>query len=306
MATSERSWRVLVFGELLWDLLPDGEVLGGAPANLAYRLVSLGVPTLLVSRVGRDARGAAAVDALRRIGVETSGIETDPHYPTGTVQVTFRADGFHDFTIVSDVAYDQIDASGVGSAAAETAECLAFGTLAQRAPTSHRALERLLDRTAARLRVCDVNLRRDGYSEETLRFSLERANVLKLSSEEVPELARLEPGLSLDPMAFCAEALERWNLDTVVVTRGADGAVAANAQGETADVGGLAVEVVDTIGSGDAFTAAFIESLLHRRPLAEACARGNALGALVAATRGGTEPVPAQRIRKLLGRQGRR
>ncbi len=305
MATSDRSWRVLVFGELLWDLLPDGEVLGGAPANLAYRLVSLGVSTLLVSRVGTDGRGAAAVDALRRMGVESSGIETDPHYPTGTVPVTFRADGSHDFTIVRDVAFDHIEAAGVGSAAAETAECLAFGTLAQRSPASRRALQRLLDRSAARLRVCDVNLRRDCYAEESLRFSLEQANILKLSSDEIPELARLEAGFPVDPAAFCAEALAGWNLDTVVVTRGAGGAVAANARGETADVPGLAVDVADTIGCGDAFTAAFVESLLAGRRLVEACARGNALGALVAATRGGTEPVHARRIEELLGRQGR-
>jgi fructokinase len=292
--------RLLSVGELLWDLLPSGPVLGGAPANLAFRAASLGLSTSFASRVGADDLGRRALDELRALGLATDLVQLDPLHATGTVPVTFRPDGTHEFTILPDVAYDYLEAPSELLAAARAADAFCFGTLCQRSAVSRATLTRLLDVTAARLVVCDVNLRRDCYSEASLRFSLARANVLKLNEAEVAELASLLPRPTRSVEEFCAGALEAWSLETVVVTRGADGAYARDAHGASVSLPGYRVPIVDTIGSGDAFTAAFVAALLAGRALDEATRRGNALGALVASRRGPTEPIPAGAIEGLL------
>ena len=300
---------VLAFGEVLWDLLPDGPVLGGAPGNFAYRANSLGDRAFIVSRLGRDSLGDRAWDRLGELGLDRRFVQRHASRPTGTVSVFVDARGNPDFTIHTSVAYDAIEATEELLSFAPSADCLCFGTLIQRTPGSRETLHRLLeaipsfDGDKGCLRLLDINLRKECFSPETVRFSLGHADVLKLNDHEAKELAAMLdlPMRSLPDL--CDRFLEGWGLKCCVVTLGERGAYAAAAGGEKVHVPGHRVKVVDTCGSGDAFTAGFIHELLRHRPLADCCALGNALGALVASQAGGTAPVSREDLTRL-GRGG--
>ena len=291
---------ILSVGELLWDLLPSGAVLGGAPANLAYRVAALGTPARLVTRVGRDGWGERALQELRDRGLDVSLIQQDPRRPTGSVRVAFDENGSHAFEIVRDVAYDSIEAQPAALEAAADASAICFGTLIQRSPASRATLATLLDASRASWALCDVNLRPGCYSDETLRWSTTRANVLKLNDEEIPDLAHLLPAAPRAPGDFARAAVTAWRLRACVVTLGERGAVAADDSGSVVYEPGYRVSVGDTIGSGDAFTAAFLLGLMGGMPLASAVQRGNALGALVATQRGAMNAVATEEIDALV------
>ena len=282
---------VLSFGETLWDLLPTGPALGGAPCNLAVRAREAGARTLLVSRVGRDPLGDRAVERLAALGVDVRLVQRDDGRPTGTVPVKVDARGVPDFTITPDVAYDRIEATEDALAAASSADALAFGTLAQRSEASRAALHALLDRAEGALKFLDLNLRKACWTPETVDASLRRANVVKLSEEEARTLAELfrlphEPG-----RALMAAIAGRWSLDGLAVTLGERGAAGLRGA-ERAFAPARQTAVVDTCGSGDAFSAGFLHAWIEGLPLAEALDRGNGMGALAAAQAGGGEPLP--------------
>lgn len=280
---------MLSFGETLWDLLPSGPALGGAPCNLAVRVNDAGGRGLLVTRLGRDALGDRALERLRERGLDVRLVQRDDARPTGTVPVRVDAAGVPDFTILPDVAYDRIEAAGEALAAAATADAVAFGTLAQRAAVSRASLGRLLDAAPRALKFLDLNLRRDCWTRETVEASLGRADVLKLNEAEERRLGELF-GLPGEGLALRRAIADRWSLDAVVVTLGERGAAAVRGD-ETAESPAPPVKVVDTCGSGDAFAAAFLLAHLEGRPLREALDRGNAMGARVAAQAGATEPL---------------
>ncbi len=293
---------VVAFGETLWDLLPSGPVLGGAPCNFAVRVNSLGDRALLVTRLGRDELGTRAFEEMGRLGLDTALVQWDERKPTGTVPVRVDAKGVPDFTIVPDVAYDFIEPRPELLEAAAAADAVCFGTLVQRSAGSRRALRKVLEAAGGALKLLDVNLRKACCTRETVEDALRRADVVKLNDDELRWLRR-EFGLrGRTEAALAREAAGRWGLDGVVVTRGERGAVAA-AGGDTVEVPGIRVEVVDTIGSGDAFSAAFLHLWLEGRPLRECCEAGNALGALVARTKGATAPVSLLEIELLGGRK---
>lgn len=292
---------ILSFGETLWDLLPGGPVLGGAPCNLAYRVNSLGERGRIVTRLGRDELGKAAAEQLRSLGMDLSLLQWDERWPTGTVPVKLNANGVPDFRILPDVAYDYLAATDELLAAASTADCICFGTLIQRSPESRATLRRVLEASPGALQVLDLNLRRGCYSEESVRSSLEAADVLKLNDAEVLELARmfgLKAGTPHDAARACRS---KWSLDACVVTLGPRGAFGVTAT-EEASVEGWKVDVVDTIGAGDAFTAAFVTGRLRGRSLDDCCYFGNALGALVSGTKGATSPIGLDEINRFCGR----
>ncbi len=291
---------IVAFGELLWDLLPEGPVLGGAPFNFAYRAGALGHRAFVIGRIGRDELGRRALERIEELDVDGSFLQRDPEKPTGTVEVRFDPQGGHDFTIIPNTAYDFIEPAPEALELAARADCLCFGTLAQREKVSRETLGLLLERFRGRFRLLDVNLRRDCYTEEVIRASLQQAEILKLNDGEVAEVAAAA-GARAEELPGAVEALlRRTSLRHVVLTLGAGGAFAASRGGQRAYVAGYAVEVVDTVGSGDAFTAGFIDAMLRGAPLAEACRRGNALGALVAAQEGATQVLDAARLEELL------
>ena len=291
---------VLSYGETLWDLLPTGAVLGGAPFNFVYRANSLGDRGLIVTRLGRDELGRQAWERIVALGVETRFVQWDDDEPTGTANVTFDARTNPDFTIVPNVAYDNIETTDDLLEFAARADCICFGTLIQRTPRGRQALAAVLDASGDNLKLLDINLRKECFNEDTVRSSLQKAHVLKLNDDEAMALDGML-GLATQSIPEFAETMMAgWSLTHCVITFGEAGAFAAGADGERAYVPGYRVEAVDCCGAGDAFTAGFIHRLLRERSVGECCELGNALGAMAAAQEGGTVPISPDDIGKFL------
>lgn len=296
----------LAFGEALWDLLPQGAALGGAPLNFAHRLAALGTPAIPVSRLGRDDLGERARRAVAGLGLRTDLIQRDDHLPTGTVRVTLDADRQPDYLIVPGVAYDAIEWTPELAALAGGAACVCFGTLAQRAPASRQTLARLLDAAPRALKFCDINLRRGCYGAETVRSSIERADALKLNEQELATVRELM-GLPPAGLAELAARLRRVGaLRYVLVTLGDRGALAVGPDDEIVYAPGRPVRLVDPLGAGDAFAAGFVHALLGGSGLRAACELGVALGALTAARAGATAAIAPGEVQRMLRLDGGR
>lgn len=286
---------VVAFGEILWDLLPSGPKLGGAPFNFAYRVNSLGDSGVIASRLGRDELGSKAYDQVLSLGMDTSYIQWDETAPTGTVEITLDANKNPDYFIVPTVAYDNTELREPLLDAARTADCLSFGTLMQRTPTARKTLESLLDASKNPVKLLDINLRKNCYTTDTITKSLEHANVLKLNDDEARYLAGLFD-LPEDSVAFSDAIIRKFSVDCCVITFGERGAFGTSAGNKKAYVPGYEVDVVDSCGAGDAFAAGFIYRYLRGQPLRDCCELGNAMGAMVAAQPGATIPVSREEI----------
>ena len=287
---------IFAFGELLWDILPSCTVLGGAPFNFAYRVNSLGDTGLMISRLGRDELGRKAFDQVVQLGLDTRYIQWDQDLPTGTVQVSFDEDNKPDYVIIPAVAYDQIELTDKLGEAVSTADCLCFGTLSQRAKKSRKTIEQLLDRAKKSLKFLDINLRKDCYNTETVSFSLQKADILKLNEDEAGRLGRMLGVSHKNIQEFCEKMLDQWAIEHCVVTLGEKGAFAMSTSGEKVYVPGYKVKLADSIGSGDAFSAGFVHKLLRDKSITQAAQFGNVLGALVAKKEGATSPVTVEEI----------
>jgi len=218
---------MVAFGEMLWDLLPSGRVLGGAPFNFAHRVAGIGDRGIMVSRLGNDALGREALAAMRTLGMDAACIQADTVHPTGTVPVSLDDAGSPVYTILPDVAYDHIAPTPEMEAAVAGADCLCFGTLVQRSPVSAATLHRLLSRYHGRMRLLDLNLRRDCWTPESVRSSIERADVLKLNDDEAGVIAPFF-GLADVPLhEFPGRLIAGTRLSHVVLTLGSRGAFAA-------------------------------------------------------------------------------
>ncbi len=286
----------LAFGELLWDELPTGRVLGGAPGNFAYRLSTLGIPTYLVSRIGADSLGDSALSAIQEHGVAADLVQRDPQHPTGTVKVALDSIGTPTYTIIEQVAYDFIEPSALLLEKASKATLFCYGSLSQRTATSRETLSKLLESASGALKFFDVNLRKNCFSTAVLNQSLKACNIAKLNHEEIAHLAELFSlkGSTLEEQS--QSLLEKFNLDIVLITMAERGAFATSSQGSPVYAPGYRVNVIDTIGSGDAFSAAFCHTLLNSGGVRDACELGNKLGALVAKTKGAMSSVSAQEL----------
>jgi len=283
--------KVLAVGEVLWDLLPDGKQLGGAPSNFAYHCRSLGADARIVTRIGDDDLGREVLERFRGLDLPTDGVEIDPEAPTGTVSVVLDADGQPRYTIHEGVAWDRIEAGPDALVRAAAADAVCFGSLAQRAPASRDAIARIVAAAGPdALRIFDVNLRPPFVDREVVARSLEAADVLKLNDEELVVLAEMFD-VSGPPEGAVEALAGRFGLKVVAVTRGTGGSLLF-ADGAWSDHPGVRVEVVDTIGAGDAFTAAMTVGLLAGRPLDEINHRANAVAAFVCTRPGGTPALP--------------
>jgi fructokinase len=294
---------ILAFGEILWDLLPTGPALGGAPFNFAFRVNTLGDHGTIASRVGRDDLGRRAHDQVAALGMDTGYLQWDDQHPTGTVRITLDASGSPDFFIVPEVAYDFIEITERLRQAVAAADAFCFGTLVQRTSPARSALRGLLEDADQSLKFLDINLRKDCYTREILLASLERADVLKMNLAEARYLAEVFEITRTSLAESCAELVERCGLECCVVTLGEHGVFALQPAGQPVYLPGYAVAVVDTIGSGDALSAGFVHAYLRQQPLAECCALGNALGTLVATRHGATAPITRAELDAF--RQGR-
>lgn len=263
-----RSPRILACGEVLWDMFPHGARFGGAPANFACNAALLGGDVSIFSAVGDDTRGAQALAILKRFGVDTSLIKTISNATTGTVGVSVDSAGKPTFEIHTNSAWDQLACAAEDAHLIEAFSAVYFGTLSQRSAPSRTAIRTILIAAKARgiLRVLDINLRSPFYDNVLLRDSIALANVVKLSDEELPEVA----AACAIPMASSHEATleslrSSFSLDFIAMTRGASGAHMISSVGAT-DHRGIPTTIVDTVGAGDAFTAALVLGLLRGRP----------------------------------------
>jgi len=293
------AFKIVAFGEILWDLLPEGRTLGGAPFNFAYRVKSLGDNAFPVSRLGRDPLGREAWDLVTSFGIDPTYLQWDESFPTGTVQVSFDAGNNPDFVIVPSVAYDYIESTPQLEQLVASADCLCFGTLVQRSAVSRKTLRGLLPNAAYARKLLDVNLRKDCFTPETVRQSIELADIVKVNEKEAFAVAEML-GLRAPRLPELVSAMVRQSaLKAVVVTLAEKGVFAGSREGELVYVPGFRVPVVDSLGSGDAFSAGFIHRLLRGGTLLEACAFGNLLGAVTATKRGGTAPISREEITAL-------
>jgi fructokinase len=280
-------YTVVGLGELLWDILPSGEQLGGAPANFAYMSALLGDRGVVASRVGADALGAKAVERLRQAGLTTSHVQADDRHATGTVKVRLGEQGKPTFTITEGVAWDFMEWAADWQSLAAQADAVCFGSLAQRSPQSRATVRRFVEATGGNaLTFFDVNLRAPFYSAEVLTESLRLARVVKLNDEEVGVVTQL-CGLGGDEDGL-RRLMRAYDLEMVCVTRGEHGSLLLTDAG-AAEHPGFRLDAVDTVGAGDAFSAAVVHHYLRGASLERIGDAANRLGAWVA-TRCGAMP----------------
>ena len=254
-------------GELVWDMLPGGRQLGGAPVNFAYWCGRLGAEGYPVSAVGGDDLGREAFDRLAGTGLDLGYVQRNA-LPTGRVNVTLSGNGIPEYDIVEGVAWDALEADARTLELAAQADAVCWGSLAQRSEASRRAIAAILGGTRPEcLKVFDINIRQHWYSRETVTASLRQADVLKLNEDELPLVASLL-GIGKSGAETIAELIRAFSLRYVIYTAGADHSEIHNAEGLLSRIPTPQVEVADTVGAGDSFTAAFITSLLQGDPVA--------------------------------------
>ena len=264
-------------GELLWDIYPDGrKAAGGAPFNFAFHCHQLGHPGVIVSRVGRDDLGRELRERVRELGLTDEFIQTDPERATGTVRVVWGENAAPSYTISEDVAWDHLEWTDPLAELSRRSRGVAFGTLAQRSEQAAGTVNRFvqdagLDRGGAE-RILDVNLRQHYFSAAVLHESLRRADVVKFAEDELRTVCEVLdwPGTTTTERVRSVFRFAAGRPRLIFVTRGPDGAVAYAYPGsEPIEMPGCHVKVVDTLGAGDAFTAAVLCLSIEGRPLVE-------------------------------------
>ena len=261
---------VVGMGEALWDVLPEGKKLGGAPANFAYHVSQFGLESRVVSAVGQDKLGAEILENFRQKQLYGL-IETVP-YPTGTVQVELDAEGVPCYDIKEGVAWDNIPYTQALEGLASQTRAVCFGSLAQRSIVSRQTIHRFLDAMpddADTLRIFDINLRQGFYTKEILCDSFRRCNILKINDEELVTVSRMFGYPGIDLQDKCWILLAKYNLKMLILTCGVNGSYVFT-PGHVSFVETPKVQVADTVGAGDSFTAAFTAAILRGRTVAEA------------------------------------
>ena len=288
--------KIAAFGELLWDLLPTGKVLGGAPANFIYRINSFGDNGTLLSKVGNDKAGREAREALRNLGVSDENIQTDYEFPTGSVKVKIDELGNADYNILTDVAYDHIEINAEMMDAFSQAACVCFGTLVQRYGISKNTLRELIHGSSEVVKFLDINLRKKCYTATSIEDSLRMANILKTNNEELLITKYLLNLRQSNLKDLAQETIEKYNLDILLCTLGENGAFCITKEGLSFYDPGYQIDLIDTVGSGDAFSAGFVHYYMNGHPIEEALRFGNAAGAMVATTTGATSMISKKEI----------
>ena len=285
---------VVGMGEALWDVLPEGKKIGGAPANFAYHVSQFGLPSCVVSAVGADPLGKEIIENFTSKGLNQL-IEEVP-YPTGTVQVEIDPAGVPQYEIKENVAWDNIPYTARLENLAANTKAVCFGSLAQRNVVSRNTINRFLDAmpdTDDRLIVFDVNLRQGFYTKEILCNSMRRCNILKINDEELVTVSRMFGYPGIDLQDKCWILLGKYNLRLLILTCGINGSYVFT-PGSVSFQPTPKVEVADTVGAGDSFTAAFISGILKGRSVAEAHSRAVQTSAFVCTKKGAMPELPAE------------
>ena len=274
---------IVGIGEILFDLLPAGAQLGGAPANFAYHVNQLGGHGVAISAIGKDALGEEVKTILAEKGLKA--ILPEVECPTGVVNVTLDEKGVPTYTIIEGVAWDNVPYTPEMKAVASEACAVCFGTLAQRNPVTRKTiLDFIADMPADSLKVYDINLRQHFFSKEIIETSLKVADILKINDEEILVVAKLL-GLDGSPEEACRAILRLYGLRLVILTKGGDGSEVIT-EDTVLSVACPKVQIADTVGAGDSFTAAFIRAYLRGDTLVECYRLANEVSAYVCSKNG--------------------
>jgi len=293
----EQKRYVVGLGEVLWDVLPEGKKLGGAPANFAYHAGQfLGTDnTIAISALGQDELADETIQALKDHGL--NDLMPKVPFPTGTVQVKLTGDGIPTYDIKENVAWDNIPYDDDIRRIAQNCRAVCFGSLAQRSQVSRETIHRFLDDTPADcLKIFDINLRQQFYTKEIIKESIQRCNVLKINDEELVLIGRMfgYPGLDIENK--CWLILGKYNLDMLVLTCGTNGSYVFT-PGNVSFQDTPKVEVADTVGAGDSFTGSFCAAILSGKTVAEAHKRAVEVSAFVC-TQNGAMPTLPESLKK--------
>lgn len=286
---------VVGMGEALWDVLPEGKKIGGAPANFAYHVSQFGLNSRVVSAVGDDKLGMEILDNFREKKLNAM-VEIVP-YPTGTVQVELDAEGVPCYDIKEGVAWDNIPYTPALEDLAKHTKAVCFGSLAQRSVVSRDTINRFIDAMPAEdtLKIFDINLRQGFYTKEILCNSFSKCNILKINDEELVTVSRMFGYPGIDLQDKCWILLAKYNLKMLILTCGVNGSYVFT-PGNVSFVETPRVEVADTVGAGDSFTAAFVSSILNGLSIGEAHKLAVETSAYVC-TQNGAMPVLPQSLK---------
>ncbi len=299
MNPSRKKIKIAGLGEVLWDIYGEEKFPGGAPANFAANIHFAGHHGIILSRIGNDEMGAELSQQLRKIGVDSTFIQTDNVKPTGTVRVSVDEHGVPSFECTRDVAFDNLEFSREWRALANSLDAVLFGTLAQRGEKSWRTIQEFLKSATSALKVFDVNLRGwDDKIRETVLTSLELADVIKMNEEELQQLKNVFSNDG-DDEEFLRKILQGFDLSLAAVTLGEKGCFLVS-RTEIVRHSGFEIDVKDTTGCGDAFAAGLTLKILEEKSLQEMAVFGNLLGAFVATQNGATPFWNHESIHKIL------
>ena len=294
--------KTLSIGEILWDLLPSGAKEGGAPMNVAIHMKKLGGNALFSGRVGNDPMGRSLASYLLKHGIDTSLLQIDHLLPTGTVEVEFRNNNDVSFSIVDNVAYDNMGVDTELMYAAKESDAIIYGTLASRHESTRDTILKLLEITGG-IKVIDVNLRPPFDTREVTETMLSKADIAKLNDDELKTISGWYKIELPDKEALVWLANE-FRLKLVCLTKGADGAMVYDpVMGNYLEHKGFKVKVADTVGAGDAFLSGFLYSYLNKKSLEESLTLACAVGALVASKTGGTPEYSLKEVEEIISQQ---
>jgi fructokinase len=287
-------------GEVLWDMLPTGRVLGGAPANFAYMTNVLGDQGIVASSVGNDELGREACQLLQKLGLTTSYLQRGDLHETGIATVTIDRTGQPNFTIKESVAWDFLEWTADWEELSARADVICFGSLAQRSLTSADTIDRFLRNASAKtLRICDVNLRQSFYNEQVLRKSFQYADIVKLNDHELIQVSSLFHLSAGTAEVIARRLLQNCDLKLVCITRADRGSLLVSRE-QTVEHGGFQVKVADAVGAGDAFTACLAHHYVRGNPLQQISEAANRFASWVATQRGATPPITSSQLQEIL------
>jgi fructokinase len=297
MSNTQQNY-IVGIGEALWDMLPEGRKIGGAPANFTFHVSQFGLDAVAVSAVGDDALGEEIRQTFDQKDLQTQ-LATVP-YPTGTVEVTLDEKGIPQYDICEGVAWDNIPFTAELEALARNTIAVCFGTLAQRNSVSRQTIEKFIATMPAEgIKICDINLRGTFYTKEVVESSMRACDILKINDEEIVEVCRLL-GIEMPTQRMMAlRLMERYEVDMLILTCGTEGSYIYCMDGTESFLPTPKVKVADTVGAGDSFTGAFIAALLCGKEVKKAHALAVEVSAYVCTQNGAMPELPEKIIDKL-------
>lgn len=280
--------KIVAFGEIVWDILPNGKVLGGTPSNLVFRCNSFGEEGYLLSRIGDDPLGHLALRRLKELGISDENVQIDGEFPTGTVNVTFDERNEPEYHVALDVAFDHIEFSAEALKLARSADCLFFGLLPLRFGISKNTIRELINESPDSLKFFDLKLFEHFFDLKVVENKLRSTHIVRIKEKEITFLSEKLQLAFKDLENFSEKLCDKYSMDLILVTRGQNGVFAFDKNLGAFYESGYQVKMKDNIGSGMAFSAGFLHHYMNGAPIQEALAFGNAAGALNATKRGAT------------------